>query len=92
MRRANRILTVVVFGVFVTVGWSLLSHTGWAAAREYLGAGLDFDSWSDPLVVLAAMTVVAVAGTRLIEAAWNALFPKPVRQTAQRAGGRPVSV
>lgn len=81
MKRANRMLTIVVFGVFVTVGWSLFSHTEWAAAREYLGAGLDFDSWADPFVVFGAMTAVAVAGTRLVESAWRALFPRRSRQS-----------
>lgn len=89
MKRVNRILTIVVFGVFITVGWSLLARTEWAAVREYLGAGLDFDSWSDPLVVFGAMIVVAVAGTRLVESAWKALFPKPEKaRIPARSAGR----
>ncbi len=79
MRRLNRILTVVVCCVFVAAGWSLVSHTARAAAREYLGAGLDFDHWSDPLIVLGAMVLVAVTATKLIERMWKALFPERVR-------------
>jgi hypothetical protein len=90
LRRCNRILTVVVCGVFVAAGWSLVAHTGWAAARQYLGAGLSFDHWSDPLVVFGAMVLVAVAGTRLIERLWHVLVPQPVRPTRvpARAGNR----
>lgn len=90
LRRCNRFLTVLVCGVFVAAGWSLVAHTGWATAREYLGAGLSFDHWSDPLVVFGAMVLVAVGGTRSIERLWHVLVPQSVRPTRvpARAGDR----
>lgn len=79
MKRLNRILTVVVGAVLVTAGWAATAHTPWAAARTYLGAGLDLDSWWSPLVVFGALVMVAVSLTRLVERTWKALFPEPVR-------------
>lgn len=89
-KRLNRILTVLVLAVFVVVGWSMAGHSAWAAARQYLGAGLEFDSWLDPLVALGGMVLVAVSATRLIERSWRALFPEPVRpvRSAPRTAAR----
>lgn len=87
-RRINRILTIVTAAVLVTAGWSVAGHTAWAATRDYLSAGLKFDSWVDPLVVLGGMTLVAWAGVRLVERAWSVVAPE--RRPARRAPARGV--
>ncbi|OFW64201.1 MAG: hypothetical protein A2135_10375 [Actinobacteria bacterium RBG_16_67_15] len=91
-KRLNRLLTVLVLAVFVAAGWSMVGHSAWAAARQYLGAGLEFDSWMDPLVAMGGMVLVTVTATRLIERSRRALFPKSVGPSRARVGyRRPVS-
>lgn len=92
-KRINRILTVLVFSVFVAAGWSILGHTAWAASRDYLSAGLRFETPADPIIALGGFVLVAIAVTRLVESLWARIAPKPARvpqRVPARAAARPV--
>jgi hypothetical protein len=70
-RRLNRILTIATAAVLITAVWSVVGHTAWAATRDYLSAGLQFDSWIDPLVLLGGLVTLSVVGVRLVERGWT---------------------
>jgi hypothetical protein len=84
-RRLNRILTIVTAAVLVTAGWSVVGHTAWAATRDYLSAGLQLDSWAEPLLVFGGMLTLSVTVTRVLERASSLVTRDRARPQRVRA-------
>lgn len=74
-RRLDRVLTIVVAAVFVVVGWSIASHTGWGAMRDFLAAGPGYTRWWEPLLDLTGAGGVAWCVSSLVSLAHRRLRP-----------------
>lgn len=66
MKLFNRIVAILNLVLFVTVAWTLVALTDWASARSILSAGPGWLIWWEPFVEIAAVLLIAVAGTLLV--------------------------
>ena len=74
MSLLNRILTVLIFGVGVTLGWAWLARTDWAATVPVIGVGESFAHPLEPVIKLAAAVLIMVSATKLIQRGWEYLW------------------
>ena len=67
MKTVNRVLVILIVGIAVVLGWAWLARTDWASTRHVLGVGEGFEHPLEPIVKIAALLLITVAGTKLIE-------------------------
>ena len=67
----DRVLTVAL--LFVAVLWllTIVARTDWAEARSLINAGPGYEGVLRPFIDVAASTIVAVVGVRLVKGTWQ---------------------
>ena len=90
MRLLNRVLTVLIFGVGVTLGWAWLARTDWAATVSALGVGEGFDHPLEPIIKLGAAVLIMVSATKLVQRAWEYVWLGVLGKQPRRARPRAV--
>lgn len=85
MKTLNRTLLTLVVAIAVTLGWSLLSHTGWGSSVSLLGVGESYDNALQPIVKVAAAIVVMVAATQLVQNGYRFLSERSHTRSVRRA-------
>ena len=88
MSLLNRVLTVRVFAIGVTLGWAGLARTDWAATVPVIGVGEGFDHPLEPVIKLIAALLIMVSATKLIQRAWRYLWFAVLGKQPKRAQRR----